>query len=106
MKVGKDKYPIQTVGFASTVEIDQEPAFCWWVQQCLRNHDVIVASVNWRISKTSHKYGIKVPVSITRAIDLDLRNKDTHWQDAINKEIRNKYVAIEILDDSQLIPIG
>ena len=64
-----------------------------------------MASVNKSTSKTSHEYGIKVPASVTEAIDLDLKDRNTHWQDAISKEMRNVCVSFEILDYSQSTPI-
>ena len=101
----KNRYPIQTVEFASTLEIDQEPALSWWARQYLHTHDIIVAAVNRRTSKASHKYGIKVSVFVKQAIDLDQRNKDIYWQDALSKEMRNICAAFEILDDSRTTPI-
>ena len=96
----KRMYAIQTVEFAKSIEIDGESASCWRVPEYLRSHDLIVAAINRRASKVSHKYGIEVPTSLGHAIDLDRGNKDKLWQDAINKEMRNVCVSFEILDDN------
>ncbi len=72
----------------------------------LRKRDVIVSAVNLRICKTGHKYGIKIPTSVKHAIDIDPKNGNTVWQDALAKEMGNVCVAFEILADGAWAPPG
>ena len=39
-----------------------------------RKQDRIIAAVNTRVTKTSHKYGVEVPHSLKHAFDIDERN--------------------------------
>ena len=54
----------------------------------------------------THKYGIEIPSSVAEALEVDRRNKDTFWRDAINKEMGNLKVAFDILEQDVPIPRG
>ena len=79
----KESNPIKVAEYVTAREIQDEPAFAWWVPYTLRKRDRIIASVNSRIRKSSHKYGIEIPMSIKHAKKIYHRNKNTFWQDAI-----------------------
>ena len=59
----------------------------------LRKRDVIVSAVNSRVRRISHKYGIELPTSVKHAIEIDRKNGNTLWQDALSKEMGNVCVA-------------
>ncbi len=63
----------------------------------LQKQDVIVAFMNSRVQKMSHKYGIEVPTSVGNAININRENGNTLWQDALAKEMGNVCVAFEVL---------
>ena len=65
-------------------DIQDESAFTWWVPYTLRKRDRIIATVKSRVRKSSHKYGIEISTSIDHAKEIDGRNKNTLWQDALN----------------------
>ena len=106
LKLLKESNPLEVAEFAKAREIDNEPAFCWWVPYTLRKRDRIISSVNSRVRKTSHKYGIEVPTSLDHAKKIDESNGNRLWQDAIEKEMKNVAVAFEILELGSPIPIG
>ena len=106
LKVLKETNPVQVAEFASARDIVDEPAFKYWVPFTLRKRDRIIASVNSRVKRTTHKYGIEVPRSIEHALQLDALNGNTFWRDAIDKEMSSVLVAFEILDSSSPIPVG
>jgi hypothetical protein len=87
-------------------DIREEPAFAWWVPYVLRKWDVIVSAVNSRVQKTSHKYGIELPSSMKNAIEIDRKNGNTFWQDALVEEMGNVCVAFEILGLNAKAPPG
>ena len=87
--------------FAKPIEIDLQPAFSWWVPFTLRKRDRIIAAVK----RTTHKYGIDVPMTIAHAKKLDVINGDRLWQDAIKLEMSNVAVAFEIVHFNTPIPI-
>ena len=62
--------------------------------------------MNSRVRKTSHKYGIEVPSSVRNAIEIDQKNKNTLWQDALAKDMGNVCVAFEILGPNAKAPPG
>ena len=62
----------------------------------------------WKILKALKeqvdKYGIKVPRSVAHAYELDQKNGDTFWRDAIKNEMMNVFVAFEILNHGEDAP--
>ena len=93
LKIIKESNPIEVAEFASARGIDVQPAFQWWVPYTLRKRDRIIAAVNLRVAKTTHKYGIEVPRTIAEALKLDEINGNNFWRDAIQKEMENVKVA-------------
>ncbi len=86
--------------------IDCHPAFAWWVPYVLKKRDSIVAAVNKRYHKRTHKFGIEIPKTVAEAIRIDKENGNTLWQDAIRKEMENVRVAFKVLNDGEEPPVG
>ena len=106
LKILKECHPVEVAEFATSRGIDKEPAFQWWVPYTLRKRDCIIAGVNARVAKTTHKYGVEVPRSVDHALKLDRINGNTHWRDALRKEMDNVKVAFDILPDHKDLPPG
>ena len=105
----KESHPIETAEYAKILGIDHEPAFNWWVPHVLKKRDRIISLVrkrNPRYLKRTHKFGIELPKTVKEAYELDKKNGNTFWADAIAKEMRDVRVAFKILPDGQLAPIG
>ena len=94
------------VEYVTARDIQDEPVFAWWVPYTLQKRDRIIASINSRVCKSSHKYGIEIPTSIKHAEDIYHRNKNTFWQDAIKLEMSNVCVAFKILETGGSPPPG
>ena len=47
------------------------------------------------------KYGMKIPISITEAYDIDKENGNTVWRDAIKRKMENVPIAFEVLEDDK-----
>ena len=47
-----------------------------------------------------------MPKTVTEAAELDAKNGDTKWMDAISKEMTNVSVSYDILKDGDRAPIG
>ena len=107
----KESYPIQVAEYAVAKGIDKEPAFAWWVPYVLRRRDRIIAAVNKRYHKRSHKFGIEIPKTVKRALEIDEEMSQktgkpcTLWRDAIAKEMTNVRIAFKILEDGKDVPI-
>ena len=102
----KESNPIEVAEFAVAQSIDHHPAFAYWVPYVLRKRDRIISSVNSRVRKLTHKYGVEVPTSIEHSKLIDSRNGNRYWQDSIDKEMHNVAVAFELLDDATSAPVG
>ena len=103
----KESNPIEVAEYVTARDIQDKPEFAWWVPYTLRKRDRIIYSVNSRVCKSSHKYRIEIPTLIKHAEEIDHRNKNTFWKDAIKLEMSNVGVAFKILETggpSSVIP--
>ena len=106
LKVLKESNPVEVAEFAVARDIQREPAFAWWVPFTLRKRDRIIAAIHTRVRKKTHKYGIEVPSSVEHALEIDKKNGNTLWRDAIAKEMYNVSVAFKILEEHENLPVG
>jgi len=106
LKVMKESNPVEVAEFAEARGISSEPAFEYWVPYTLRRRDRIIASVTSRCKRITHKYGIEIPRTIEEAFALDEKNGDSHWRDAVNREMGNLIVAFDILKEGSKPPPG
>jgi hypothetical protein len=86
----KESHPIETAKYAMILGIDHEPAFNWWVPHVLKKRDRIISLVRKRnpcYLKRMHKFGIELPKTVKEAFELDRKNGNTLWADAIAKEM-------------------
>jgi hypothetical protein len=105
----KESHPIKTSEFAVTAGINHEPAFNWWVPHTLKKRDRIIFMVRKQFAhylKRAHKFGIEMRKTIAEAKELDHKNGNTLWTDAIAKEMKEVQKAFEILPDGKTAPIG
>ena len=102
----KESHPVEMVEFVKLKGIDDEPAFAWWTPYVLQKRDVILSSIKAHVQKTTHKYGVEIPMSVKHAMELDRRNKNTMWRDALVKEMYNVGIAFEVLEEGQQAPVG
>ena len=102
----KESHPVELAEFAVARNIADEPAFAWWVPYTLRKKQVILSKLKARLRKTTHKYGVEMPTSVEHAFELDKRNQNTFWRDALNKEMVNVGIAFEVLDRGRAAPVG
>jgi hypothetical protein len=103
----KESNPVDVAEYAVSRGIADEPAFRWWVPTyTLKKRDRIIAAINSRVKKKTHKYGLEVPTSIEHVRGIDAQNGDTCWQDAIDKEMYNVSVAFKILEEDEHLPVG
>ena len=61
--------------------------------------------MEYRTKKITHKYGLEVPRNATHTYELDTRNNNTFWADAIKKEMKNVRVDFDIKEkDTKISP--
>lgn len=102
----KESNPVEVAEYAIAHRIANEPAFSWWVPFTLKQRSRIIASVNKRYLKRTHKFGIEIPKSVQEALEIDRCTNTTFWRDAIQLEMGNVDIAFEDLDDQVKLPPG
>ena len=102
----KESYPIEVAEFAIGKGLANEPAFKWWVPDIIKKKETIISAIQQRTTRKTHKFGIEVPSSVEHSIQLDKRNNNNCWRDAIRKEMGNVRVAFQILEEEEEIPVG
>jgi hypothetical protein len=100
----KESNPIEVAEYAATKNLHDEPEFAWWVPHVLNKWNRIIATVNKRYHKRTHKFGIQVPKTRDEAVKLDEENGNTLWQDTISKEMKNVRIAFKVLNGEEAIP--
>ena len=106
LKLMKESNPVEVAEFAVARGIDEEPAFAYWVPYTLRKRDRIISAAVAGLKQITHKYGIQIPRSIQESFDIDARNGNTFWRDALEKEMKNLKVAFDILENNHELPPG
>jgi hypothetical protein len=102
----KESNPIEVAEFAVSQNIQDEPAFDWWVPYTLRKRDRLIAAINARPKRVTHKYGCAIPATVEQAYAIDNKNGNSLWRDAITKEMENLKVAFDILPHGKKAPVG
>ena len=100
----KHSMPIDLAEYAVANEINDEPAFAWWVTKTLRRRNNIIKAM--RVPKKLMKYGIKIPGSVEQAYAFDIKNGNNLWRDAVKKELRNVIIAFNLLENNEKLPVG
>ena len=101
MKEMKESFSVQVAEYGAAHNLLAEPAFAWWAPFALKKRTRIIAGVNARAKKTTHKYGVEVPATVEEAHRLDQKNGNDLWRKAIAKEMKNNRVAFEVLDEGK-----
>jgi len=74
--------------YAVAQSIDNEPAFAWWVPYTLRKRNQITVAVNKCNIKRTHTFGIEVPKTVKRKLEIDKENGNTLWRDAMQRKCK------------------
>lgn len=101
----KESHPLEVAEYAKGNGISSKPSFAWWVHRALRQGRRIISKVKSKYWQTMHKFGICMPKTIEEAIRFNEEDGTTFWLDAIEKEMRNVWVAFEFNEEDQ-VPIG
>ena len=106
----KESNPIEVAEYAVANKLVHEPVFAWWVPHFLRQRDRNVLKMKSRkyILRT-HKFGIEVPKTTKRALEIDRETGTDFWRKAIEKEMKNNASAFELLEllsNGGKVPVG
>ena len=100
----KESNPVEVAEYAVAQGIHEEPAFLWWVPYTIQRRNRIIAAVNNRYHKRTHKFGIEVPKTYDDCVRIDLANGNTLWQDAVRQEMSKVRIAFQTLGDGESVP--
>jgi hypothetical protein len=95
----KESNPVEVAEYAVANKLVEEAAFAWWVPYTIKKRERIISAVRTRATKKSHKFGVEVPTSIKRALEIDQETSSDLWRKAIEKETHHVMCAFEILDE-------
>ena len=97
---------METAQFATTREIDDEPALKWWMHfNVIRRHRII-ACVSKKIRRVTQKCVSDITISAFHAKKLEKIIGNTLLMDVINKGIEKLKVSFDVLEDETKISVG
>ena len=102
----KASYPIETAEYSVANKISMEPAFAWWASKVLKTRNRIIGKIKTRYWLKTHMYGIEVPRTWKEAVEIDRKNGNTLWQDAVRKEMKTVRPAFEVHDGEERDLVG
>ena len=102
----KETHPIEVAEYVKAHSLIDEPAFAWWAPYTLKKRDRVIMTVNARLRKKTHKFGIELPTSVAHAYELDRKNGNDFWRKAIAKEMGNVLIAFHILAEGEDPPMN
>ena len=106
LKEMKESNPLQVADYAEANQIAAEPAFAWWVPWTQKKRKRILKAMKKRYFRTTQKYGIELPKTVARALEIDKETGTTFWRDALEKEMKTIMVAFEFLPEDSNQPVG
>jgi Reverse transcriptase (RNA-dependent DNA polymerase) len=102
----KESHPVEVAEYAVHMKLVSEPAFAWWVPFVIKKRDRLIKAVQSRYFRKNQKFGIELPKTVKRALEIDKETGTTFWADAIKKEMKGVWKAFDILDDGSPVPVG
>ena len=76
----------------------------WWVPHSLKKRNRIIAAVNMRYHKTTHKFGLRVPKNVAECEAIDKENGNTLWMDTVRKEMEAVHIVFKIIGEDEPLP--
>lgn len=102
----KNLFPVQLADYALFNKLQDKVGFSWWVKHTLKKRERIISSIHTRYAKCTHKFRIKVPMTVAEVLAIDKETNTMFWHDAIKKEMKNVMIAFRFLDPNSKSPVG
>jgi Reverse transcriptase (RNA-dependent DNA polymerase) len=99
----KESNPLEVADYAVNMKLVLEPAFAWWVPYTIKKRDRVIKAMKKRYFRKFQKYGIELPKTVKRALEIDHETWTNYWKDVIKKAI---WKAFEIQDEGAPDPVG
>jgi hypothetical protein len=102
----KNSFPVQVDEYVIAHQLQDLPAFRWWVPDVIKRKQRMIKAVKTRYLKRTHEYGIRLPKSVPEAYQIDQETGTDYWHQAILKEMKNNAVAFQFLEEGENVPVG
>ena len=102
----KESNPLGVAEYVVMNGIQNKPTFAWWVPFALKQTDHIIKTVKSRYQRKWQKYGIEVPKTVQRALEIDKETNTDFWYHALQLEMSKIFPVMNILDESAPTLIG
>ena len=102
----KQSLLLETSKFTVARVINNTPSSKWWASCAISRRDSIVAGVNKRVRRVTHKHGVELPTSVAQAKKSEYKSDDTVCVDAMYMEIEKLKVSFFVLEDGAKSTVG
>lgn len=103
----KESNPVETAEYVKAHNLQDKPAFSWWVPFTLKKRDRIIKAIKQtKYQRTDQKFGIEIPKTVKRALEIDQETGTTFWRDALMKEMKNIHPVMRFLELGEQAPVG
>jgi hypothetical protein len=102
----KESHPVEVAEYSVYMKLVSEPAFAWWVPFTIKKRNQLIKAVKKCYFRENQKYGIELPKTVKRALEIDRETETTFWKDAIQKEMGAVWKTFDILEEGAASPIG
>ena len=87
--------PLENAEFAVTYQLQDKPAFAWWVSEILKIKNCIINKIKSRYWKQEYKFGILLPKNVEDVVRIDTLNDNHFLRNAIEKELKTEQIRTE-----------
>ena len=107
LKEMKEAYMIEAAEYAILNDLQDQDAFKWWVPHAIKKRKNIISKLKSKYWSRTHKYGIRIPKSVKEAFEIDRKEGNSYWRDAINDEMAKiKRDAVRVYDQNPSNLVG
>ena len=89
----KEAGPIELAEYAVSNKIDDDPYFSWWVHYVFNKQARIIAKTDTKYWSTTHKYGVRLPNTSSKDLELDRQTSQTLWENSLKKDMSKAEVS-------------
>ena len=76
----KYSYPVPLTDYSVANELQDEPAFAWWLPYTLKKRIDIISNIKSKFCKKTHKYRIQIPRNVKEEKAIDIKNGNKLWE--------------------------
>ena len=83
----KEDLPYEAAQYAADHDLLREKAIAKWAPYVLRKANRWIRAARRQTKNNLYKFGIEIPWNVAHALELDRKNGNNLWRDAISAEI-------------------